>query len=322
MDGKRGKRDAGDALDAAIDWMVLLRSGEATAAQRQQFEQWTATSPDHLAAWQCVAGNLDRAIAPLRHNDGARAAERALLAPRLSRRRLLGGALAMAGVAASGGLVANRFTPLTQLAADLHTDTGERRTLVLPDGGNLVLNARSAVDVDFGAGRRQLHLLAGELIADGRGDPSVPLSISTAHGDVVSSGRVLVRRRQSHSLALTLEGSATVLSRNGDSATLVAGEARSFRRDGFGPLQRGQLARASWIDGMLTAQDDPLGDVIDAVRAYRPGLIRISPAAAELRVLGAFPIDDTDALLQSLAQTLPIRVDTWRGGWLTVIDLA
>lgn len=29
-------------LDAAADWLVLLHSGEMTALQQQQFEQWKA----------------------------------------------------------------------------------------------------------------------------------------------------------------------------------------------------------------------------------------------------------------------------------------
>lgn len=32
-------------LDAAADWLVLLHSGEMTALQQQQFEQWKARTP-------------------------------------------------------------------------------------------------------------------------------------------------------------------------------------------------------------------------------------------------------------------------------------
>jgi transmembrane sensor len=60
--------------------------------------------------------------------------------------------------------------------------------------------------------------------------------------------------------------------------------------------------------------------VVDALRPYRRGIIRITPAAARLRVLGAFPLDDTSRALESLRQTLPIDVSSL-GGWFVSIDL-
>ena len=71
---------------------------------------------------------------------------------------------------------------------------------------------------------------------------------------------------------------------------------------------------------MLVARDQSLDQVVDALRPYRAGFMRISPAAGRLRVLGAFPLDDPDRVLESLAQTLPIRLTRY-GGWLVSIDL-
>jgi transmembrane sensor len=79
--------------------------------------------------------------------------------------------------------------------------------------------------------------------------------------------------------------------------------------------------RASWTDGRVDVRDEPLGDLIDALRPYRAGLLRISPQAARIRVYGSFPLDDSDRTLVSLSETLPIRVDSF-GGWLTRIDLS
>ena len=61
--------------------------------------------------------------------------------------------------------------------------------------------------------------------------------------------------------------------------------------------------------------------VVAALRAYRRGMLRVSPAAAQLRVLGTFPLDDTDLALKALADTLPITVDRYRSGWMVVIDV-
>ncbi|MNF09808.1 fec operon regulator FecR [compost metagenome] len=62
-----------------------------------------------------------------------------------------------------------------------------------------------------------------------------------------------------------------------------------------------------------------LGEVIDALRPYRDGVLRISEAAAKLRVFGVFPLDDSERSLQSLAQVLPITLS--RYGPITLIDI-
>ena len=71
---------------------------------------------------------------------------------------------------------------------------------------------------------------------------------------------------------------------------------------------------------MLEAHDQPLGEVIESLRAYRRGLIRISERAAAIRLYGSYALADTDRVLALLAQTLPVRVQVYRGGWLVTID--
>jgi transmembrane sensor len=44
------------------------------------------------------------------------------------------------------------------------TATGERRTLLLPDGSRLVLNTASAVNIAFDANARHIRLVAGEIL--------------------------------------------------------------------------------------------------------------------------------------------------------------
>ena len=51
---------------AAIDWMLRLESGNASPSERQVFKAWLAQSPEHLAAWQRVAGVLKAPVANCR----------------------------------------------------------------------------------------------------------------------------------------------------------------------------------------------------------------------------------------------------------------
>ena len=61
-----------------------------------------------------------------------------------------------------------------------------------------------------------------------------------------------------------------------------------------------------------------LADLLAALRVYRPGLLLWDDAIAGLRVSGVFPLDDTDRVLQALAQALPIQIRyvTRYGVWI------
>ncbi len=64
--------------------------------------------------------------------------------------------------------------------------------------------------------------------------------------------------------------------------------------------------------------DDPLEHVVDALRPYSRGFVRVAPEVRDLRVQGVFPLNDPDRVFTALAETLPIRVDRY-SPWLTLI---
>ena len=71
---------------------------------------------------------------------------------------------------------------------------------------------------------------------------------------------------------------------------------------------------------MRRAGDRELGEVIAGWRRYRVGRVGESDAAASSRVRGCLPLQDTDHALQALADTLPIRIHRYTGGWLVTIE--
>lgn len=312
------------AVDAAIDWMVLLRSGEATASDAQRHRAWQAADPRHAAAWAHVSRALARSIEPLREatpGPTARAAVVQVAIAGPARRRVLRSGLAMAGGAVAAGWTLRSHWPAAALMTDLRTGTGERCSVMLDDGSRLVMNARTAVDVDFDGARRRLRLREGELIVRVAADAARPFFVESAQGHVRALGtRFMVRQEAGSTLAIVLEHSVLVRTAGGMERTLYEGDAARFTGEAIEETASGSRALANWERGMLSADDRPLAEVIEALRAYRPGLVRLSPEAGRLRVLGAFPLDDTDRALDSLAQTLPLRVSRY-GPWLTVVDV-
>lgn len=314
----------------AIAWLVEWRSGQMSDAQRDGLARWRQANPAHEAAWLQVSSAFDRTLcqplAPLAGDRStASAAMDALLQPHTGRRRrqLVGGTLAAVGVVVSTGMVAHRFSPLPGLLADVHTATAERRSLALSDGSRLLLDARTALDITYGAGQRRIDLQRGALIADMGARRASPFVVSTQHGAVRAQGaRCMVRVQAGGTQVAALDHSVSLdLATQSTQTTLAAGQ--SALLDAQGTIQRLQTPAqdlAAWQQGMLAVRDGTLGEVIEGLRPYRRGLIRLSPAAAQLPVLGVFTLDDTDHTLQALADTLPVVVRRYQGGWLVVIE--
>ncbi len=320
-----------DAAQAAIGWMVELRSGEATAAEHQAFAAWLAADPAHREAWQRLAGAVGQAFGdPSAVRPGAADAVNGALdlasTRATQRRRLLRGALGFAGVGLGTAWTGRHAGLLPDWSADLHTATAERRSHTLSDGSTLLLDARSSADVAFTATERGVRLREGQLIASVQAQPggAAPFVVHTAQGSVRAlDTRFMVRQAAGRSLAVVLEHSVEVATASGlQRHVLHAGDAVWFdaARIEAVPPDAGALAAADWQRGLLVAQDLPLADVVQALRPYRHGFIRIAPDAARLRVSGSYPLADTDASLQALAETLPIDVHVYTGGWLVRIE--
>ena len=89
-----GKAILGATTQAAIDWLLRLESGHACPSQRQVFKAWLADNPEHLAAWQQVAGVLKAPVLTLRSAGQSEAAQQALLgSPCTFHKKMLQGGL-------------------------------------------------------------------------------------------------------------------------------------------------------------------------------------------------------------------------------------
>ncbi|MFJ4371706.1 FecR domain-containing protein [Pseudomonas japonica] len=304
--------------EEAIAWMVRLRSGQDEARQQVLFQQWLARSPANAAAWEQLQRGLGRHYDVVRRAPGA--LRDTLLQTDTARRDVLRGLVAV-GLLGGGLWLGARSDGGRTLMADLRTGTGERRRLTLADGSRLILNADSAVDIDLAGERRLLRLYRGALVVQVAADPSRPFIVRTAQGDIRALGtRFLVEQLADDSTrVVVLEHAVRVSLPSGATQDLAEGQAALLRAQGIEALPAGQAYRADWVEGRLSVLDEPLSTLIDALRPYRSGFIRVSPRVRDLRVQGVFPLDDSERTLAALAETQPIRIKRF-GPWLTLID--
>ncbi|WP_326537996.1 FecR domain-containing protein [Pseudorhodoferax sp.] len=311
----------------AAQWMACLHAGEATASQRDAFALWRGADPLHELAWQ-RAERLHAALGTLPPALGLQVLDR----PRhQGQRRVALRTMAALAAAVPAGYLAWRGTRSDGpgWTAAHSTATGERRSTVLPDGTRLHLNTATAVDLDFqpgDAGLRRVLLHRGEVQIETAHDAQQrPFVVDTRHGRIRALGtRFVVRQLGSEAGTLVAVQHSAVEVRpgaaRGQPPTVVqAGRQARFDTAAVQPLAAADPQQAAWTRGLLFAANQRLADFAAELGRHRPGLLRCAPAVAGLRISGVFRLDDTDAVLAALPDTLPVRV-AWRTRWWVAIS--
>ena len=294
----------------AVEWYLLEQSGQATPDDLAASAQWRARDPEHARAWSRVqqvsqtAGLLPPALAaPVLRRPQRRIAMQALLA--------------LMAAPAAWLLVRH------DLLADYRSGVGQRRDIVLPDGGALVLNTDSAVDLAYGADERLLTLRRGEVLVQTRPDHagSRPFIVATCHGRIRALGTRFTVRIDDDGCRVTVLEHAVEITPRAPSATVrtvTAGQQSRFDASHAGLPTPAPLQADAWARGMLAAQDMRLDAFASELSRYRSGLLRVEPQVAGLRLSGAFQLDDTDAVLANLARMLPVDVLYRTPYWVTI----
>ena len=306
-------------LSEAADWLIALHYEEPSAQDMAAFDRWHQQSSAHGAAWSRAQAMLG-AFAQVPPEV---CKQTLVAAPRMNRRTSLGVLTALL-VAAPASWLAWRELGWSEWAADEVTARGEQRSIVLPDGSRLTLNTASAVAVRFTPGERRIRLLEGEILVTTQADPSPtyrPFLVQTRQGTAQALGtRFSVRRiDEATTRVAVFEHAVGLKTLQGATRLLRAGDAADFNAVDIGATAEVQSSAALWERGMLLAKNMRLTDVVTELARYHGGALQCAPEVAQLRVSGAVSLKDTDASLDLLAQSLPVRIARHERGSVTVM---
>lgn len=287
-----------------------MESGAANERDHANLQHWRDSHPSHEQAWQ-KAQLLRQRFADLPSALAMASLDR----PQTSRRTVLKRAVGAVALVPTAWLI-SRQLPLDVWRADLRTATGEGKKVQLAGGSSLQLNTASAVDIDLK--NRRLTLVEGEIALNVPG--TSPLTIQTHFGQVVvSQSQACVRQGQTGCKVSVLKGAVQLQPLRGPVFSLRAGQQVSLQAMGAGAVEPFDVLAPGWRDGVLMAQNQPLGDFLRELSSYRPGLLRWEPELESLRVTGSFRLEDTDRILTLLAASLPLEVHKRTRYWVTLL---
>ena len=303
-------------LEAAARWYVDLRTEAPDATIREAHRRWLECDPRHVQAWERLTRLQDKLgqVAP-------GIARPTLTSARAKRRDVLK-VLSIVLAAGGAGSLAWNTTPLPTLMADQRTATGERRRVRLDDGSLVRLNTATAVDIRYSASLREIHLLSGEIQIETAPDQQArPFIVHTPSGSIRALGtRFVVRYDAQRTRVSVQEHAVEVRSANnlGPAVRVDAGQQLDFDSNDTGTAQRSSPQVDAWTRDMLVIDDWRLGDFITELQRYRPGHLGCAPAVADLRISGAFHLGSSDAILDNLTSTLPVRLRRFSRYWTRV----
>lgn len=295
---------ADELTEQALQWLVDLHAGEDQSASWDDYLRWCETSAQHQRAAHAAERLWQRLGSPLER-------------PKTKGLPLLGLALAI-------GLAGGSYWQVQSHGwmADERTAVGERRSLQLADGSRLELAPRTRVDIELSGSQRLVRLYAGEVFVQVAADPQRPFEIEAGNGRLRALGTAFDVRNSGDSVALVVTEHAVRVT-HGESAQVAEVEQGQGLQYGKQWLARPQAvdvsAATAWRRDRLVFNERPLGEVVDELRRYHPGVIWLrDDELSSLPVTGIVGTADVMAQLQLLQQSLPLRVRQLP--WLTLIE--
>lgn len=295
---------------AAIAWLSLLHD-QPSSGDQARFSHWLQADPAHAEAYAQaqVVWELSEVPARTLASEDALALQSYLNAMNHSRRssvRRWSGALAMAACLLLMISLGSGWQPMRwvdDLGADYVSAPGEIRTVTLADQSQVILDADSAIAVNFSGGERHVQLRrgAGFFNVTHTGEPFV---VDAEKGQArVLGTQFEVRLRPDGAQVTVLSGRVGVTANeHAEQQILTAGQQVAY---GQGSAEKRQAvdseAQLAWRQGWLNYYKATLGDVVEDLRRYYPGrIVLLNDELAARRVSGSFPGKDPQAVLSSL----------------------
>jgi transmembrane sensor len=156
-----------------------------------------------------------------------------------------------------------------------------------------------------------VRLHGGEAHFSVQPDAARPFVVAAGHGTATAVGTAFnVKIAAARAEVAVTQGIVDVRAGASEAVRLRRGEAISFGASGAGDVTRVEPADVTaWQRDRLVFHNAPLGQVLDDLDRYRVGRIVVMDGeVARLPVTGVFDTRRTDAALETMTRTLPIRL--------------
>lgn len=323
----------------ASEWLLRFSEEEVDAGAREQFNAWLRMSPENVHAYLQVSAFWQSADQMGRDDDGLRdidalvarvkaesnvlplafgplsTSERETVHPK----KHFAWAAAASLLLAAGAAVAVWYAQFRD--PTYSTGIAEQRTINLPDGSMVTLNADSRLAVHFSEGERGIELSEGQALFKVEKDKSRPFVVRSGDMSVRAVGTQFdVNRKKAGTVVTVVEGKVAVTSfplPHMPDVFITAGQQITVASPARPALQsqktsthippviypvKAEVATA-WTEGLLVFEATPLDEVVQEFnRQNAKALVLAGGGLDAVKITGTFPARGSERITRFLQQ--------------------
>ncbi|CUI88610.1 FecR family protein [Achromobacter kerstersii] len=310
-------------VERAVLYLTRMAGGDAATADkaRRHRDAWLTQDVRHQAAWVraerlwAADGAVRDALqALLPKPDAVSPGRRAVL------RAFVGG-----GLAVGLGALLRWQEPQPLYRLGIQTARREVRSLGLPDGTRVDVDAGTHANVAYYPDARELMLMQGQVYLDVRNDAGRPFVARTPWGTVRVVGTAFSVSARAGVMRVQVErGLVRVWGRDGsgDGVLLQPGQTVRTSPAGLEPVRNvPDGTHDAWRQGWLMFDATPLPEAVAQWNAWRdePIVLAADPALQTMRVTGSFPAREPGQFLAVLPSVLPVSVQALAEGGTRIV---
>ena len=328
----------------AVEWLMDWQSSDNMSETWEQLCEWRRQHPIHEQAWQVIEATNQK-FAQLSTPKNAIIAHTTLTSPvsssisssipsSISRsttpanhhgfsRRDAIKALGVFAFIGSGGWFATENKLGQRILADYSTAVGEQQRITLPDGTVVTLNSNTAINVLFSSQQRRVELVSGEIYIR-TATAQQPFIVQVNEGELRPLGTEFsVRQYPNRCRVAVYQGRVQASPTIASQSTIIdAEQSLSFTPGSWSRTEPVSKTDAAWTQGIIVADNMPLGDFLAELSRHRKGIIQCAPEIAQLKISGAYPLHQVDKVLAALPHALPIQLQLNTRYWVRVAAIS
>ncbi|KAA8731310.1 DUF4974 domain-containing protein [Acinetobacter qingfengensis] len=294
-----------EIIAEAAEWLVEIQEAPLSAKKQQVFEQWRSQSAAHQLAWQ-QAIQLQKCLA-----DTPYVIKQQVLDDQ-GQQKYLSKFLVLV-LCCSTLSIAAFYAQQQAIFADYRTAYGEQQKIILEDGTQIILNSKTAIDVQYTTTERNITLRYGEIYITTAKDQTEyhrPFKVLGKYGSIQALGTQFdVEQRKDQTQVAVLEHAVLIKNQHGQQLKLNAGQKIQFNAKQIQMAQSIEPLNYTWRNGLIVADRMSLAQFALAIEKNYGVHVEFSPELEKLIISGTYPTQDLNSLLASLGNAYHLNIN-------------
>ena len=202
-------------------------------------------------------------------------------------------------------------------SADYQTKYGEQKTVILEDGTRILLNNKTAFNVNYDEYKREIALNFGEIyIETAKDHKHRPFTVLNKDGLMLALGTAFNVQQNNHFTTLAvLEHAVEIQSNQSQQKQILkAGYSINFDASQISTATNNSAENLIWHKGLVLVNRNSLDEFSKIIeKNYGVNVLISSDFSledlAEIKISGSYPVQNQEHLIELLEHTYPIRIE-------------